>query len=63
MDGLLKSHRIDPEPLRADDFYSFYERRRIELLALISSVIGKRINNTVDEISDEDDEIIEDEEP
>ncbi len=63
MDGLLKSHHIDPKPLRADDFYSFYEQRRIELLALISSVIGKRINNTVDEIIDEDDEIIEDEEP
>lgn len=43
MDGLLRSHRIDPEHLRADAFDAYYEQRRQELLALISQVIGKTI--------------------
>ena len=43
MDGLLRSHRIAPEHLRADAFDLFYEQRRVELLDLISRVIGKTI--------------------
>jgi hypothetical protein len=43
MDGLLRSHRIAPEHLRADAFDQFYEQRRSELLELISQVIGKTI--------------------
>jgi hypothetical protein len=43
MDGLLRSHRIDPEHLRADAFDKYYENRRQELLGLISQVIGKTI--------------------
>lgn len=43
MDELLRSHRIHPEHLRGDDFDAFYEQRRLELLELISRVIGKPI--------------------
>ena len=43
MDGFLRSHCIDPKHLRANTFDLFYEQRRLELLGLISRVIGKTI--------------------
>jgi hypothetical protein len=43
MDELLRSHRISPEQLRGDAFEAFYEQRRLDLLELISRVIGKPI--------------------
>lgn len=62
MDELLHSHRINPEALRADDFQSFYMQRRTELLDLISSVIGKVISDSKEEIYCDNSEFIEDEE-
>ncbi len=62
MDGLLNSHRIDPGALRSDDFTSFYESRRKELLLLISSAMGKKIISQGDDTDFEGDEIDEEEE-
>jgi len=55
MDQLLRSHRIQPTHLRADDFDAFYEQRRRELLELISWVIGKAIGQSTGGSSAEDD--------
>lgn len=54
MDQLLTSHRITPEHLRRDAFDAFYEQRRLDLLELISRVIGKSIAVEVLAPSEED---------
>ena len=65
MDWLLRSHRIAPEHLRADAFDLFYEQRRVELLDLISRVIGKTIRveqppmSAEDALEQEDEELEE----
>ncbi|RJQ55022.1 MAG: DUF262 domain-containing protein [Nitrospiraceae bacterium] len=42
-DDILASHIIDPRLLRADDFTSFFEKRKKDLLGIISSAMGKQI--------------------
>lgn len=42
-DEILRSHLIDPEALRADDFYRFYEQRRRELVRIIEKEMGKTV--------------------
>jgi len=41
MDALLKSHAIDPKPLREDDYEAFIESRRALILQKIERAMGK----------------------
>ncbi|MBW4659693.1 MAG: DUF262 domain-containing protein [Drouetiella hepatica Uher 2000/2452] len=43
LDGILRSHLIDPTTMRADDFRTFFQRRTSALLNLIAQAIGKPI--------------------
>lgn len=43
MDQILKSHCIDPLPLREDDFDGFMKARAQSLLQLVESAMGKTI--------------------
>lgn len=43
LDEILGSHVIDPADLRVDDFMSFYEHRREEILRRIEAVMGKSV--------------------
>lgn len=43
LDDILRSHLIDPELLRADDFYGFYAARKAALAALASNAQGKDV--------------------
>jgi hypothetical protein len=42
-DGILHSHRIPSDRLRADDFYAFVDERRRLLLGLIEKAMGKPV--------------------
>jgi hypothetical protein len=42
-DEILRSHLIDPESLRADDFYRFYEQRKKDLVRIIEKEMGKTV--------------------
>ena len=44
LDEILATHAVDPEALRADDFYRFFEDRRQRLLDIIESAMGKPPN-------------------
>ena len=65
MDGVLRSHLIDPAMLRSDNFERFYAGRKAALLALVSASMGKALapasELTQDEIEDEDDDEEDDE--
>jgi hypothetical protein len=41
IDQILRSHLIEPETLRNDDFEAFFERRTAALLAMIGKAMGK----------------------
>lgn len=41
LDEILRSHRIEPALLRADDFDAFYAARKAELLEMIEGAMGK----------------------
>ena len=41
LDEILRSHKIDPEPMRADDFDAFYAARKTALLEMIEDAMGK----------------------
>lgn len=43
MNQILESHCIPPQPLRADDFDTFYLQRKQALLSLIEKAMGKHI--------------------
>lgn len=43
LDEILRSHCIEPAPLRADDFWGFYAARAEALLQRIEAVTGKSI--------------------
>lgn len=43
LDEILKSHLIDPEHLRADDFDAFWNARRKALSNLVSSAMNKKV--------------------
>lgn len=43
MDDILRTHYIDPAFLRADSFQLFTEARKLSLLGLIESAMGKQI--------------------
>ena len=61
MDAILRSHLIDPDLLRADDFEGFYEDRKEKLLKLIEKKTGKDIlrDTDTDEGDDVDELVIE----
>lgn len=55
MDQILKSHMVDPELLRTDDFGAFFAARETILLDLIGKAMGKPISRvSAEEESDED---------
>ena len=62
LDEILRSHLIDPETLRKDDFDGFIEKRRAALAGLISKTMDKPLAEqalspepeTVDRLRDED---------
>jgi hypothetical protein len=66
MNGILKSHVIDPERLRMDDFHGFYAARKQALLTLIAQAMGKKhptesnppSNDAFDEDADEEIEAV-----
>ena len=43
MNNMLKSHCIDPEALRSDDYDLFIERRREKLIQIVERAMGKTI--------------------
>lgn len=43
IDGFLRTHLIDPESLRADDFDGFYRARQAALLKLIEEATGQSV--------------------
>ena len=42
MNGILKTHLIDPGLIRADDFNAFFSARKATLLALVERAMGKQ---------------------
>jgi hypothetical protein len=40
LDAYLRSHRVEPDHLRTDDFNAFFEARRSALLALVQQATG-----------------------
>jgi hypothetical protein len=46
MNAILHSHSINPEHLRSDDFWDFWEERKSALLALIEHAMGKPVVKT-----------------
>lgn len=44
MDDLLISHKIPVQALRADDFETFFEHRKLALLDLIAKTMGKQMS-------------------
>jgi len=64
MDELLKSHAIEPEYLRRDDFYSFFEDRAEKLLKIIEKAMGKSVTRDTgmvegEDIIEEEDDLVE----
>lgn len=45
MDAILRTHAIEPDLLRRDDFKSFYAARKQALLALVGQAMGKTIQS------------------
>jgi len=43
LDSILRTHLIDPELLRADDFEAFFEARAEALSSLVADAMGKRV--------------------
>ena len=42
-DEILRTHLIEPGPLRADEFQRFYELRKQALIRLVERVMGKAV--------------------
>jgi hypothetical protein len=43
VDGIIRTHGIDPEALRADDFAAHFNTRREFILDLVERATGKRV--------------------
>jgi len=56
IDSLLRTHLIDPEPLRANDFQRFVDTRRQQMIHLISRAMGKDLISTEEAYPDEEDD-------
>ena len=59
MDNILKSHLVDPEALRSDDFERMIEKRRQWLLQMIGDAMGKDVVSGTD--AEEGEEMVIDE--
>jgi len=56
-DAILRSHLIEPSLVRSDDFGTFYDRRKQELLRLIEKAMGKAVISSAPEApADDEDE-------
>lgn len=55
MDRILRSHRIDPDALRRNDYDAFFRHRKEALLGMIERVTGKSVARDVEEpVEDEE---------
>jgi hypothetical protein len=54
MDAILRTHYMDPAPLRSDDYSGFIEARRKLLIAEIAKVMGKPVVDTGEAIADDE---------
>ena len=52
LDELLRSHAIDPDSMRRDDFQTFFQTRTEALLKMIEAVVGKPIHRTDTDIEE-----------
>ena len=43
LDQILRTHLIEPEHLRNDDFEAFYEARQNSLASLVANAMGKAV--------------------
>lgn len=48
LDGLLRTHNIDPVTLRRDDFGEFFNQRFESMLRLVEDAMGKPVNRSPD---------------
>lgn len=48
LDEILRSHDIDPLPLRSNDFAAFFSTRFAKLIAQVESAMGKPVNRAAD---------------
>lgn len=55
MNAILKSHFIDPQSMRADDFEQFFAERQQRLLAIVAQAMGKQADSSVPALNDEED--------
>lgn len=55
LDGLLRSHLVEPAHLRADDFDAFFSARREALCQLVERAIGKTVQRDIDQGHGEED--------
>ena len=66
LDDILRTHLIEPELLRADDFYAFFEKRAEALASLVAEAMGKPVfteagtNEQETDVGTSDDDIDED---
>lgn len=58
MDAILRTHSIEPDLLRSDDFYGFLRVRKAALLTLIERAMGKQAISGTEAVAED---IIEDE--
>jgi hypothetical protein len=62
MNAILRTHYIDPQFLRADEFKRFFEARRAALLAVVEGAMGKQAIITSEPSSENGAELEDDEE-
>jgi len=43
VDEILRTHLIDPEPMRSDDFHAFLRNRATQLLDAIEKAMGRPV--------------------
>lgn len=55
MDAILRTHLIDPQILRSNDFKAFMETRKQALLTKIEAVMGKAVENVASSITSDED--------
>lgn len=56
MDALLRTHMLDTDRLRANDFAGFVEARRVQMLGLISDAMGKPATVVDEEVPEDENE-------
>ena len=60
MDGILRTHLIDPSLLRTDRFEAFYGARKGALLSLVGAAMGKQPVDTGEDVTEDPDDLEED---